>query len=232
LQQGMGAVAVAEEEVESRTETLLTSMNQSATNYWTFTSHKTPDLRNQWVDIWLFADDYSFDLADRSRDRGFPMLIMQLSHILLQNKVWDKAAGLRVFLLVDNRWNEEDQHNFDDIVKELRLGIDQVVVLKQPTMKKPTWEQTLEGKMKKKHWKKYYSTLNSTMVSLSSQTYFTFIKLPELPPIDMRQLADDEEMARKHCTMYFECMYLLLNQMPPTALIATGEELPVISMDI
>ena len=131
---------------------------------------------------------------------------------------------------MDNRWNEEDQHNFDSIVKELRLGIDQVVVLKQPTMRKPSWKQVVEGKMKKKHWKKYYSTLNSTMVSLSSQTYFTFLKLPELPPIE--QLADDEEMARKLCTMYFECMYLLLKQMPPTALIATGEELPVISMDI
>jgi len=27
-------------------------------------------------------------------------------------------------------------------------------------------------------------------------------------------------------------MYILLKHMPPTALIATGEELPVISMDI
>merc|ERR1712154_49049 len=70
----------------------------STTNYWTFTSHKTPNVRNQWVDIWLFAEDYTFDIISKSiQDSGFPMLIMQLAHILLQNKVWDKAAGLRKY---------------------------------------------------------------------------------------------------------------------------------------
>merc|ERR1712113_144652 len=102
--------------------------------------------------------------------------------------------------------------------------IDQVVVLKQPTMKKPTWQQLLDGKMKKKHWKKYYQTLNSTMVSLSTQTYFTFIKLPKLPPINT-----NNELNKKFAKIYFESLYILLKHMPPTALIATGEELPVIS---
>ena len=213
----------------SETVMTQTSINNSATNYWTFTSHQTPNIRNQWVDIWLFADDYTFDLNDTTKDYGFPMLIMQLAHILLQNKVWDKAAGLRVFLLVNNKWNESDQLNFDTIVKDLRLGIDQVVVLKQPTMKKPSWKSIINNKMKKKHLKKYYSTLNSTMVSLSSQTYFTFLKLPQLPPTED---IDDNEMNIKLSRMYFESMYILLKQMPPTALIATGEELPVISMDI
>eukprot|EP01083_Nonionella_stella_P181753 652076_1 len=202
------------------------SNTNTATNYWTFTSQQTPNIRNQWVDIWLFADDYTFNLKDRLCDRGFPMLIMQLSHILLQNKVWDKAAGLRVFLLVNNAWNEGDQLNFDNIVKELRLGIDQVVVLKQPSKRKPDWnaigEDENEIKMNRKYFKKYYATLNSTMVSLSSQTYFTFFKLPPLPSKINTQL----------CTLYFESMYTLFKHMPPTALIATGEELPVISMDI
>ena len=182
------------------------------------------------MDIWLFASDYTFSLSDKSKDIGFPMLMMQLAHILLQNKVWDKAAGLRVFLLVNNKWNESDQQNFDTMVKDLRLGIDQVVVLKQPSMKKPSWQSIIDQKMKKKHLKKYYSTLNSTMVSLSSQTYFTFIKLPQLPPTNLK--INNQQIIKKLATMYFESMYILLKHMPPTALIATGEELPVISMDI
>merc|ERR1712154_249783 len=139
--------------VESMELTHTEKTEVSTTNYWTFTSHKTPNVRNQWVDIWLFADDYSFNLKERSiKDSGFPMLIMQLSHILLQNKVWDKAAGLRVFLLVDDQWNEEDQLNFDDIVKELRLGIDQVVVLKQPSMRRPTWRHIESGQATPREW--------------------------------------------------------------------------------
>jgi len=222
------SISLNEREYMEESVMTTTSVNNSATNYWTFTSHQTPNIRNQWVDIWLFADDYTFDLNDTTKDYGFPMLIMQLAHILLQNKVWDKAAGLRVFLLVNNKWNEADQLNFDTIVKDLRLGIDQVVVLKQPKMKKPSWKSIIDNKMKKKHLKKYYSTLNSTMVSLSSQTYFTFLKLPLLPPQDI----DDNELNIKLSKMYFESMYILLKSMPPTALIATGEELPVISMDI
>merc|ERR1712154_263860 len=145
--------------------------DNSKTNYWTFTSHQTPNIRN--------------------------------------------------------KWNESDQLTFDTIVKDLRLGIDQVVVLKQPTMKKPSWQSIIDGKMKKKHLKKYYNTLNSTMVSLSSQTYFTFLKLPSLP-----EITKNNDNNQKLSKMYFESMYILLKHMPPTALIATGEELPVISMDI
>merc|ERR1712129_148521 len=164
------AQAQAEQSSESQT--------RSATNYWTFTSQSTPNIRNQWVDIWLFADDYIFNLTQRSiKDSGFPMLIMQLSHILLQNKVWDKAAGLRVFLLVNSEWNERNQVNFDTLVRNLRLGIDQVVVRKQPNCVKPSWRQIIANPEKcRRQFKKYYKTLNSTMTSLSSQTYFTFLK--------------------------------------------------------
>ena len=69
----------------------------------------------QWVDIWLLASEYSLSWADNSRDSVFPML---------QNKVWDEAAGLRVFLLVGAAWNEQSQAAFDAMVRELRLGVD------------------------------------------------------------------------------------------------------------
>merc|ERR1712013_956079 len=89
--------------------------------------------------------------------------------------------------------------------------------------------KSLNFKRPRKHLKKNFATLNSTRVSRSSQTYFTFLKLPELPPIASMDSAEAKE---KLCRMYFESLYVLPKQMLPKALIATGEELPVISMDI
>jgi len=59
-----------------------------------------------WIDVWLFASDYTFNLSNiqnNNRDDTFPMLMMQLGHILVQNKVWVKKAHakLRVLLMVE-----------------------------------------------------------------------------------------------------------------------------------
>ena len=65
------------------------------------------------------------------------------------------------------------------------------------------------------------------MTSISSQSYFSFMKLPAFPP-----MVDDGQMNQTLITTYFECLYILLSGMPPCALIVTGEEIPVISVDI
>ena len=111
------------------------SVSSQQSGYWTFgRSGSRPAINNQWVDVWLFTDDYSFDLETNSMDSGFPMLLMQLAHILLLNKVWEKAAGLRVMLVVPNSWTTEDQNHFDALINELRLKIDDVVVFKEPNI--------------------------------------------------------------------------------------------------
>eukprot|EP01084_Bolivina_argentea_P171737 297544_1 len=48
------------------------SINNTATgtNYWTFEQYKSPNIRNQWVDVWLFARDYTFNLNDINNDKG------------------------------------------------------------------------------------------------------------------------------------------------------------------
>ena len=47
---------------------------------------------NKWIDVWIFADEYSFDINDLenegNHDNIFPMLLMQFAHILSINKVW------------------------------------------------------------------------------------------------------------------------------------------------
>eukprot|EP00485_Elphidium_margaritaceum_P002943 CAMPEP_0202707636 /NCGR_PEP_ID=MMETSP1385-20130828/19934_1 /ASSEMBLY_ACC=CAM_ASM_000861 /TAXON_ID=933848 /ORGANISM="Elphidium margaritaceum" /LENGTH=969 /DNA_ID=CAMNT_0049366387 /DNA_START=21 /DNA_END=2930 /DNA_ORIENTATION=+ len=212
-------------------KTKTTAAAATAANYWTFASKKeSQNIGNEWVDIWLFAEDYSLNLdaEHAAMDRGFPMLIMQFAHILLTNKVWDKAAGLRVFLLVGDEWSDDDQQRFSAIVKDLRLDVDSVVVLKQTALRRPSWQSIIADESEKQRLLKYYQSLNETIVSLSSQTYFTFLRMPDLPPID----SNDEDMNHNLCTIHFEALYALLQNMPPTALICTGETLPVISMDI
>ena len=46
---------------------------------------------NRWVDVWIFADRYSFDLEQMehggNHEEVFPMLMLQFAHILAINKV-------------------------------------------------------------------------------------------------------------------------------------------------
>lgn len=189
----------------------------------------------QWIDIWLFASDYSFDimnLDNNCKDDTFPMLMMQLAHILLQNKVWVKKAKakLRVLLMVNNKWDQSDKSNFDALLKQLRLNdIDNLIILKEPeNYTKPKWESIIDGKKKSSNLKKYYNSLNGTIKSLSSETYITFMKLPKFPPI----IDNDDEMNTKLNVMYYQSLYVLLRGLPPTALVATGEQHPVISIDL
>ena len=74
----------------------------------------------------------------------------------------------------------------------------------------------------------YYNSLNSMIKSLSGETYFTFIALPEFPPI----VEMEEEMNSRLNLMYYQSLYVLLRGLPPTALVATGEMDPVISIDL
>jgi len=194
---------------------------------------------SQWIDVWLFARDYSLRmerLDENRKDGVFPMLLLQLAHILLRNKVWSRRAGarLRVLLFVDNRWAQSDQQRFEATLKELRLNdIAHIEILKEPEMaQRPSWAQLAEAqgdaKQKAKQLRQWWNALNSTMKSLSSQTYFTFLKLPELPP----QRDDDTETDARLSKLYAESLYVLLRGLPPTALVATGEVEPVISVDL
>ncbi len=96
------------------------------------------------------------------------------------------------------------------------------------TSTKIKWNDIINGNKKGKHLKKYYNSLNTTIKSLSSETYFTFIKLPNLPPI----VDNDEKMNRKLNIIYYQSLYVLLRGLPPTALVQTSEIKPVISTDL
>eukprot|EP00487_Bulimina_marginata_P002723 TRINITY_DN16250_c0_g1_i1.p1 TRINITY_DN16250_c0_g1~~TRINITY_DN16250_c0_g1_i1.p1 ORF type:complete len:124 (-),score=13.65 TRINITY_DN16250_c0_g1_i1:304-630(-) len=90
---------------------------------------------------------------------------------------------------------------------------------------KPKLEDIIDGTKKATHLKKYYNSLNSTIKSLSSESYFTFLSLPPFPAI----IDDDDEMNTKLNTIYYQSLYVLLRGLPPTALVRTGETDPVIS---
>jgi len=189
----------------------------------------------QWIDVWLFATDYTLNEANLSnnyKDDTFPMLLMQLAHILLQNKIWTKRAKakLRVLLMVNNKWDQYDKKRFDKLLKKLRLNdVDNWITVKEPeNYTKPKWNDIINGNKKSKDFKKYYNSLNNTIKSLSSESYFTFMKLPQLPPV----LDNDNEMNAKLNKMYYQSMYILLRGLPPTALVQTGETKPVISTDL
>ena len=188
----------------------------------------------QWIDIWLNAKDYSFDaenLQNNHKDDIFPMLMMQISHILLQNKVWIKKAKakLRVLLIINNDWNQHDRMRFDALLKEMRLNdISNWITVKEPeNYTKPKWKDIASGKEDALHLKKYYDSLNNTIKSLSSESYFTFMKLPQFPPF-----TGDEKKDEQLNRIYYESLYVLLRGLPPTALVQTGEIEPVISIDL
>ena len=213
-----------------------------------------------WVDAWLFADDYTFIVNgvtsdDYSRDEilekrtkkrmenglqydiDFPMLMMQLAHIILLNRKWSNVAKLRVFLVIsEDDWSTARQQQFDFILNELRLGVEQSVVLKEPSnvLHKPTWDEILNGDIEDNEMILYWKEINRMIKGLSSQTLFSFIKLPKLPPMHniKNENYDDEEMISKMNELYLSSLYVLLNELPPCALVATGESIPVISVDI
>merc|ERR1712228_687906 len=189
----------------------------------------------QWIDIWLNAKDYSFDvnnLQNNCKDDTFPMLMMQISHILLSNKVWIKKAKakLRVLLIINNEWAQQDRIQFDALLKKLRLNdIDNWITVKEPeNYSKPRWKDIESGKADGLRLKKYYDSLNNTIKSLSSESYFTFMKLPEFPPFITGDEKKNEEMNR----IYYQSLYVLLRGLPPTAFVGTGEIEPVISIDL
>merc|ERR1712154_47034 len=181
------------------------------------------------------ANDYNFDvnnLQNNCKDDTFPMLIMQISHILLSNKVWIKKvkAKLRVILIINNEWNENDKKIFDILLKNLRLNdIDNWITIKEQTKYiKPEWNDIINNQNDELDLKKYYDSLNNTIRSLSSESYFTFIKLPQFPPFNNENKQQNEELNR----MYYQSLYVLLRGLPPTALVGTGEIEPVISIDL
>merc|ERR1712113_1021781 len=171
------------------------------------------------------------DIQSNAKDNVFPMLMMQISHILLQNKVWIKTAKakLRVLLIINNEWNAIDRNVFDAMLKKLRLNeVHQWITVKEPeNYTKPKWSEIMKGTLNGLHFKKYYDSLNNTIKSLSSESYFTFMKLPQFPPFS-GDAKKDEQMNR----IYYQSLYVLLRGLPPTALVGTGENEPVISIDL
>ena len=167
------------------------------------------------MDVWLYANDYTWDLKKtemisaheppinpaleksesikrknrNKKDGQFPMLIMQLSHILLQNKTWKNRAGLRVFLLVNNEWTEKDQKIFDSLIGYLRLQVNDIVVVKQPKAEFITFQQIIKKEKTFKQMKQHYFELNQQIYSFSKNTYFIFFALPELPPVEHPQVS-------------------------------------------
>ena len=107
------------------------------------------------------------------------------------------------------------------------------ITVKEPTKyTKPEWNEIInddDGKEGKAlQLKKYYDDLNSTIKSLSSQSYFTFIRLPSFPPF----MEDDDGKNAQMNRIYYQSLYVLLRGLPPTALVQTGEIEPVISIDL
>jgi hypothetical protein len=224
----------------------------------------------EFVDVWLFADDYTYELGDRHTgdvkmekpDGNFPMLIMQLAHIILLNRIWTKQAKLRVILVVDDEWDVDQQAKFDSAIRELRLDCESVISIKSSShlrthrkesvdltadagdeksdhahqtkafVNRPDWAQldidTLtdakEVKGIKRDMKKYYRGLNSKIVEMSMRTHLIFMALPPLPSESLMTGSWDE--------FYFDCLKNLTKDLPPTCLVATGEKIPVMTINV
>merc|ERR1711971_1411728 len=93
--------------------------------------------------------------------------------------------------------------------------IERIQILKQPEMfqaERPSWAELAaamasedngdEARKKAKAMKQWCNALNQSIKSLSGQTYFSFIKLPELPPI-----LDDAETEARLSKVYAESLY-------------------------
>jgi len=192
------------------------------------------------VDVWISGDKYTYDYKDQNhKDKTFPMLMMQLAHILMLNKVWDKKANLRVFLLVNEHWQTSDRDKFDIIMKDLRIKVEKVEEVKLKSFPNLNWNALLEEIQSCEHpeieiketktakeMKSYYQLLNEIMVEKSKKTHLTLLAMPKMPPLPKNKIAEGLAV------VYLEWLSCLVKNLPPTAMVATGEPIPVISVDI
>ncbi|ETO30640.1 hypothetical protein RFI_06481 [Reticulomyxa filosa] len=208
-------------------------------SYWTKLKKTQETLSGKWVDVWIWANAYTYDLRDQDKkDMAFPMLMMQLAHIIMLNRVWDKKASLRVMLVVDEHWTPKHDSQFGEMIRELRLKVEQVVPVQKPKVDVPQWQDVLQeiksdvestfSEIKAtERMISYYQSINQTMHEQSKQTQLTFLALPQMPPISKNKVIDQS------CAMiYFQCLSSLVKDLPPTAMVATGQSIPVISVDI
>ena len=151
-----------------------------------------------------------------------------------------------IILVVSENWNgSAKQAMFDKAIEELRLKVDQIVTISgnsSATDKsgsagfysaRPDWtwkgltrtEASLEEITdKKREIKKFYRSLNRKMVEMSSETHLLFMALPPMPD----DVSCDEHWTR----FYFDCLCSLTRDLPPTALVATAERIPVMTIDV
>jgi len=184
------------------------------------------------LDIWIQAVDYSWDMKNSAQDKGVPMLLLQLAHIICLNKKWAKVVKLRICLVVDKQDPDVILDSVQKFLKAARITCQKIEIFRAPTLKYTMSdlcsdydldEERVEG------YKKYYTSLNSLIRDHSIRSLFTFIMLPELIP-----MAEDidEKTIDQLSEIYIDSLQSLTKGLPPMALIATGEILPVISTDM
>ena len=194
-------------------------------------AHELKDQLNEseFVDLWLFTKNYSFTIENNQYDQNFPMLICQLTHILLQNKTWVKRAKLRIFLVQNyydtdklrTKWTDDDKVKFSEILQKIRLKTSQIIFIDLKA-DKPTnyYDNDYPNKIKK-----YYKKLNNQIKKYSTKTYFLLMNLPDFPRYKTDKLFEEIERTdeyKKNIQLYWRCMCIYLKGLPPVALVKTG----------
>ena len=79
-----------------------------------------------------------------------------------------------------------------------------------------------ESPIKQHQIENYFQEINAIIRYNSDETYFTFLELPEIPSIDNNKMI----------ATYIESLHILTQNLPPTALVKCGQQIPVISTNI
>jgi len=182
------------------------------------------------LDVVIQADDYSFD-AETTGDVGFPMLLLQLAHIVSLNKKWQRVVHMRILLFI----NDQDEAQVLEIIQGFlylaRISVEQIITIRAPK-EDHSLELSKEGLGVAQDacdsYGRYYEQLNQLILKETKYSRFVFMKLPDLPPIDK---VNDKE-ADRISEMYVDSLIALTAGLPPTALVATGERINAISLDI
>jgi len=185
------------------------------------------------LDIWVQAVDYTWDLKNSERDKGVPMLLLQLAHIISLNKKWAKVVNLRICLVIDKQDPDETLIKLEAFLKAARIQAQKIEIFRAPTLKYTMTDLCADYDLDEDRvaaYKKYYSSFNNLIHEHSTRSLFTFIMLPELIPIQNEDL--DEKAIDELSDIYMDSLLSLTDGLPPTALVATGELMPVISTDV
>jgi len=182
------------------------------------------------LDVVIQADDYDWTTG-KSGDTGFPMLLLQLAHIVSLNKKWQRIAHMRILLFISDQEEEQIVETLRGFLYLARIDVQQVVSIRAPrearVLKVGSDGEGVDHDLCDSY-ERYYEQLNQLIIKETKYSRFVFMKLPDLPPIDHV----NEKEASRITDLYVSTLTVLTAGLPPSALVATGESINAISLDI